>query len=88
MSDVSSVSAAIVPTTAPADVGALIGRLQSRTATVGVIGLGYVGLPLAVEFADAGLQVVPVDVDRFKVDSIAAAGLTFPMSPATACADW
>ena len=71
MSDSSSVSAAaVVPTTTPADVSALIARLHARTATVGVIGLGYVGLPLAVEFADAGLRVVPVDVDQAKVDSI------------------
>ncbi len=59
-----------MPTTAPADVAALISRLHARTATVGVIGLGYVGLPLAVEFADAGLHVVPVDVDAAKVESI------------------
>jgi UDP-N-acetyl-D-glucosamine dehydrogenase len=39
--------------------------------SVGVIGLGYVGLPLAVAFADAGEDVVAVDVDPRKVDSIA-----------------
>ena len=32
----------------------LIGRLRAKTARVGVIGLGYVGLPLALEFAKAG----------------------------------
>ena len=37
---------------------------------VGVIGLGYVGLPLAVEFAKAGLDVTGFDVDRSKVDSV------------------
>ncbi|MBK5295894.1 MAG: nucleotide sugar dehydrogenase [Vicinamibacteria bacterium] len=58
------------PLSSPADVSALIARLQARTAKVGVIGLGYVGLPLAVEFADAGLHVLPVDVDQTKVDSI------------------
>ena len=35
--------------------------------SVGVIGLGYVGLPLAVAFAEAGQQVVAVDVDEAKV---------------------
>jgi len=40
--------------------------------SVGVIGLGYVGLPLAVAFAEAGEQVVAVDVDRRKVSAIAA----------------
>jgi UDP-N-acetyl-D-glucosamine dehydrogenase len=39
---------------------------------IGVIGLGYVGLPLAVEFLDAGHEVVGVDVDQRRVQSIAA----------------
>jgi UDP-N-acetyl-D-glucosamine dehydrogenase len=38
--------------------------------SVGVIGLGYVGLPLAVAFAEAGEQVVAVDVDRAKIAAI------------------
>ena len=38
-------------------------RLKSRSATVGVVGLGYVGLPLAVAFAGAGFQVIGVDAD-------------------------
>jgi UDP-N-acetyl-D-glucosamine dehydrogenase len=40
--------------------------------TVGVIGLGYVGLPLAVAFADAGCEVVAIDVDPAKIAAIAA----------------
>ncbi|MGA9858730.1 MAG: nucleotide sugar dehydrogenase [Solirubrobacteraceae bacterium] len=40
--------------------------------TIGVIGLGYVGLPLAVEFAEAGEQVIAVDVDDAKVAAIGA----------------
>jgi UDP-N-acetyl-D-glucosamine dehydrogenase len=40
--------------------------------TVGVIGLGYVGLPLAVAFAREGCDVVAVDVDARKIDAIAA----------------
>ena len=39
---------------------------------VGVVGLGYVGLPLAVALAEAGLTVVGVDVDQRKIDAIAA----------------
>ncbi|HET7590294.1 MAG TPA: nucleotide sugar dehydrogenase [Solirubrobacterales bacterium] len=39
---------------------------------IGVIGLGYVGLPLAVAFAEAGCEVVGLDVDRNKVDSLNA----------------
>ena len=40
--------------------------------TVGVIGLGYVGLPLAVAFAEAGDGVIAVDVDPRKVAAVAA----------------
>src|ERR1700687_5515838 len=38
--------------------------------TVGVIGLGYVGLPLAVAFAQEGCEVIAVDVDARKVEAI------------------
>src|ERR1700676_1708808 len=41
-------------------------------ATVGVIGLGYVGLPLAVAFARAGCDVIGVDLDARKIEAIAA----------------
>ena len=42
----------------------LLARINDRSATVGVIGLGYVGLPLAVEFAHAGFNVVGFDVSQ------------------------
>jgi len=42
----------------------LLKRIQDRTATVGVIGLGYVGLPLAVEFAKGGFKVIGYDVSE------------------------
>jgi UDP-N-acetyl-D-glucosamine dehydrogenase len=45
---------------------------ESRPMTVGVIGLGYVGLPLAVAFAEAGEDVVAVDLDERKVAAIQA----------------
>ena len=48
----------------------LIGRLRARTARVGVIGLGYVGLPLAVEFAKVGFETVGIDLDDAKVRRI------------------
>src|SRR4051794_2958188 len=41
-------------------------------ASVGIIGLGYVGLPLAVAFAEAGHRVVGVDMDASKIASIRA----------------
>src|SRR5882762_8120644 len=50
----------------------LLGRIRSRQAHVGVIGLGYVGLPLAVEFAHAGFTVTGFDVDERKAAQINA----------------
>jgi UDP-N-acetyl-D-glucosamine dehydrogenase len=59
----------------------LIDRFRTRQARVGVIGLGYVGLPLAVEFASAGFHVVPVDVDGAKVESVRAGRSYIPDIP-------
>jgi UDP-N-acetyl-D-glucosamine dehydrogenase len=42
-------------------------RIRDRTARVGVLGLGYVGLPLAVQFAEAGFTVTGIDVGESKV---------------------
>jgi UDP-N-acetyl-D-glucosamine dehydrogenase len=47
-------------------------RIRTRQAKVGVIGLGYVGLPLAVEFALQGFDVTGFDVDAWKVGEINA----------------
>ncbi len=49
---------------------ALSEKIRGRTASVGVIGLGYVGLPLAVEFAQAGFAVTGIDLDSDKVSRI------------------
>src|SRR3954447_16532126 len=43
-------------------------RILQKKARVGVLGLGYVGLPLAVEFAHAGFEVVGIDVQQSKID--------------------
>jgi UDP-N-acetyl-D-glucosamine dehydrogenase len=48
----------------------LLDRLVKRTARVGIVGLGYVGLPLAVEFAEAGFTVIGVDIARDKVERL------------------
>ena len=45
-------------------------KITNRTAKVGVVGLGYVGLPLAVEFAKAGFSVTGIDLQESKVSSI------------------
>jgi UDP-N-acetyl-D-glucosamine dehydrogenase len=42
----------------------LLGKIQERTACVGVVGLGYVGLPLAVEYAKAGFKVIGYDLSE------------------------
>lgn len=48
----------------------LLDRLNSRQAKVGIVGLGYVGLPLAVEFAEAGFSVIGLDIAQDKVDML------------------
>lgn len=48
----------------------LLKKIKSRELTVGVIGLGYVGLPLAVEKAKAGFKTIGFDVQKEKVDLV------------------
>jgi UDP-N-acetyl-D-glucosamine dehydrogenase len=61
------------PALAPVTIAeALASKIQSRSARVGVVGLGYVGLPLAAEFARAGFSVTGIDVQRSKIDRINA----------------
>ncbi len=48
----------------------LINKIKERTACVGVIGLGYVGLPLVQEFGKAGFPVIGLDVDPRKVEKL------------------
>ena len=56
-------------------------RLQSKQAKIGIIGLGYVGLPLACEFARAGFDVTGFDVDQSKVAEINAGRSYIPDVP-------
>ncbi len=49
-------------------------RIADKTATGGIYGLGYVGLPLALRFAEAGLKVLGFDIDARKVATLNAAG--------------
>jgi UDP-N-acetyl-D-glucosamine dehydrogenase len=49
---------------------ALLKKIESRSARTGVVGLGYVGLPLAVELARAGFRTTGIDLDDRKVNAI------------------
>ena len=55
------------PARAESAAQALEQRLENRTARLAVIGLGYVGLPLAVELAQAGFEVIGIDIDEKRV---------------------
>jgi UDP-N-acetyl-D-glucosamine dehydrogenase len=47
-------------------------RIRSKSITVGIVGLGYVGFPLALVFAEAAISVIGFDIDQEKVDAINA----------------
>jgi UDP-N-acetyl-D-glucosamine dehydrogenase len=67
-------------TTAPV-ITTLLDRIRSRQAHIGVIGLGYVGLPLAVELAHAGFHVTGFDTDTGKTSQINAGKSYIPDVP-------
>ena len=58
-------------------------RLEARSSPVGVIGLGYVGLPLAVAFAEAGFPVIGVDADGARIERLGRGS-----SPVEDVPDW
>jgi UDP-N-acetyl-D-glucosamine dehydrogenase len=47
---------------------ALVKKLNEKSAVIGIVGLGYVGLPLSLRYAEAGYKVVGFDIDQGKVD--------------------
>src|SRR5580693_7874247 len=47
-------------------------KIRTRSARVGIVGLGYVGLPLAVEFAKAGFTVTGIDISEEKISRVNA----------------
>ena len=59
----------------------LIGKIQSKKARIGIVGMGYVGLPLAVEFWRAGFNVSGFDVDADRVASLNAGSSYIPDIP-------
>ncbi|MFO7553770.1 MAG: nucleotide sugar dehydrogenase [Desulfobacterales bacterium] len=48
----------------------LLGMIEQRTARIGIIGLGYVGLPLAIHFGRKGFRVIGFDLDSKKIDKL------------------
>jgi UDP-N-acetyl-D-glucosamine dehydrogenase len=65
---------------------AFIERCSARTARVGVIGLGYVGLPLALRFSQAGFRVIGFDIDEAKPAALNAGKSYFMHIPDSAVA--
>ncbi len=53
---------------------ALLASIQNHTITVGVIGLGYVGLPIAVEYAHLGVRTIGFDIDEKKIRTLQKGG--------------
>lgn len=50
----------------------LIKKITKKSAVIGIYGLGYIGLPLAIRFANAGFKVIGFDIDSFKVKKLMA----------------
>ena len=46
----------------------LLNKIKQKNATVGIIGLGYVGLPLSIRFSEEGFKVLGFDIDKEKVE--------------------
>jgi UDP-N-acetyl-D-glucosamine dehydrogenase len=53
----------------PGTTRTLLRRLNERSATVGILGLGYIGLPLALRYAEVGYRVIGFDVDQAKIEA-------------------
>src|SRR5215472_7365952 len=58
-------------------------KLESRTAQIGIIGLGYVGLPLALLFSEERFRVTGFDIDSRKVETLNRGGSYIVRIPAT-----
>lgn len=52
----------------------IIEKINDRSAVIGIVGLGYVGLPLMIEFGHAGFSVLGFDVDPSKIDTLKSGG--------------
>ena len=66
----------------------LLEKIENKTAFVGVIGLGYVGLPLISAFTNAGFRCIGYDVDQKKIDELAAGRSYIRHVASETIADW
>jgi UDP-N-acetyl-D-glucosamine dehydrogenase len=64
----------------------LLRKLKDRTALVGIVGLGYVGLPLALRYAEVGYKVIGLDIDATKVEMLNAGKSYIQHFPSTSVA--
>ena len=48
----------------------LIAKIKDKKTKIGIVGMGYVGVPLGIEFAESGLKVVGFDTDAEKINNI------------------
>ena len=65
------------------DINTFLQAIQRRECVVGVVGMGYVGLPLALEFAEKGFPVLGFDIDDEKVNALNAGQSYIKHIPAT-----
>jgi len=70
-------------TTTPSTATELKSRIESRQARIGIIGMGYVGLPLALLFSEQRFAVTGFDIDRQKVETLNAGGSYIIRIPGT-----
>ncbi|MDB4598728.1 nucleotide sugar dehydrogenase [Candidatus Pseudothioglobus singularis] len=52
----------------------LIEKINKKEAVIGILGLGYVGLPLSISFSEAGFKVIGFDIDREKIETLMNGG--------------
>ena len=69
-------------------VESLLARIESRAATVAIVGLGYVGLPLAGAVLEAGFHVIGLDIDAAKVSALKEGKTYLSHLPADKFAEW
>ena len=70
-------------TTTSTSIAGLKSRIEARTARIGIIGMGYVGLPLALLFSEQGFPVTGFDIDSKKVETLNAGGSYIVRIPGT-----